>query len=224
MMILEHWTIFHAVLMWIMSYKFTDSLAMGVESCILIHREQGISIQYGTILLTLNVKLYSVLRGRPSRFQSLMCSRITLEADSGVSCRPMHSTKSLSGSIEMVSILSWYPTMRTLTHQIEVDTVVDQVVLARLDILGCTEVYPVLLADMLDLLVGASQTTDIRVEFLEVFAQNLRSIADRVASNEHGKEQLVVSSSLLDLVNDLGHLVQLVGADIRAMRETKVNL
>lgn len=114
--------------------------------------------------------------------------------------------------------------MRALTHQIEVNTVVDQVVFARLDILGCTEVYPVLFADMLDLLVGAGQTTDIRVKFFEVFAQNLRSIADRIASNEHGKEQFVVSSSLLDLVDDLGHLVQFVGANIRAVRETKVNL
>lgn len=41
---------------------------------------------------------YSVFRGRPSRFQSLMCSMMTFVADSGVSWRPMHSTKSLSGS------------------------------------------------------------------------------------------------------------------------------
>lgn len=42
---------------------------------------------------------YSVLSGLPSLFQSLMCSRITLEAESGVSWRPIHSTKSLSGSM-----------------------------------------------------------------------------------------------------------------------------
>ena len=42
---------------------------------------------------------YSVLSGLPSLFQSLMCSRITLDADSGVSWRPIHSTKSLSGSM-----------------------------------------------------------------------------------------------------------------------------
>lgn len=35
----------------------------------------------------------------PSFFQSLMCSRMIPAALSGVSCRPIHSTKSPSGSI-----------------------------------------------------------------------------------------------------------------------------
>lgn len=48
---------------------------------------------------------YSVLSGFPSLFQSLMCSKITLDADSGVSWRPIHSTKSLSGS--MVNLLAY---------------------------------------------------------------------------------------------------------------------
>jgi hypothetical protein len=39
-----------------------------------------------------------VSNGLPSRFQSVMWFMMSLVAESGVSCRPMHSTKSPSGS------------------------------------------------------------------------------------------------------------------------------
>lgn len=112
----------------------------------------------------------------------------------------------------------------SLTHQVEVDTVVNQVIFASLDIPGSTEVHPVLLADMLDLIIGTSQAHNTGVELLEVVAQNLRAVAGRVTGNEDRHEDLVITSSFVNLVDDLSHLIQLVRADIRAMRETEVDL
>lgn len=43
-----------------------------------------------------------------------------------------------------------------LTHEVEVDAVVNKVIFVRLHILGSTEVYTVLLANVLDLFVGTS--------------------------------------------------------------------
>ena len=114
--------------------------------------------------------------------------------------------------------------MIILTHQVKVDAVVNQVILARLDVLGSAKVHPVLTADMLDLLVGASQAHNVWVELLQVCAQHLRGIADRVARNEDRQEGLVILGRLLDLVDDLGHFVQLVRADVGAVSETKVDL
>jgi hypothetical protein len=101
---------------------------------------------------------------------------------------------------------------------------VHKVILARLHVLGCAEVDTVLTADVLDLLVGTGQADDARVEFLQILAQNLRGITSRIAGNEDRKEKLVVLGGLSDLVNDLGHLVQLVRADIGAVGEAKVDL
>lgn len=112
----------------------------------------------------------------------------------------------------------------SLTHQVEVNAVVHQVILTRLHILGRAEVHAVLTADVLDLLVGTSQANDTRVELLQVLAQDLRGITGRIAGNEDREENLVVLGGLLDLLNDLGHLVQLVRADIGAVGETKVDL
>lgn len=111
-----------------------------------------------------------------------------------------------------------------LTHQVEVDAVVHQVILASLHILGCAEVHAVLAADILDLLVGTSQAHNARVELLQVFPQDLRGITGGIAGNEDREEKLVVLGGFPDLVNDLGHLVQLVRADIRAVSETEVDL
>jgi hypothetical protein len=62
------------------------------------------------------------------------------------------------------------------------------------------------------------------MELLEVLAQHLGRVASRVAGDEDGQKHFIVLGLLFDLVDDLGHLVQLVGADIRAMRETEVDL
>lgn len=101
---------------------------------------------------------------------------------------------------------------------------IHQVILARLHVLGRAEVDTVLAADVLDLLVGTGQADDARVELLQILAQNLWGIAGRIAGNEDRKEKLVVLGGLSDLVDDLGHLVQLVRADIGAVGKTKVDL
>lgn len=111
-----------------------------------------------------------------------------------------------------------------LTHQVKVDAVVHEVILAGLDIPGRAKVHAVLTADVLDLLIGTRQAHNTRVEFLQVLAQHLGGIASGVAGNENRQEKLVVLGRLLDLVDDLGHLVQLVRADIGAVGETEVDL
>ena len=117
-----------------------------------------------------------------------------------------------------------YEVLSALTHQIEVDTVVHEVILAGLHVPGSTKVHTVLLADVLDLLVRASQADDARVELLQILAQHLGRITDGIASDENGQENLLIPGSSLDLLDDLGHLVQLVGADIRAVSEAEVDL
>ena len=101
---------------------------------------------------------------------------------------------------------------------------VHKVVLAGLHILGGTEVHTVLLAHMLDLLVRASQADDAGVELLQILAQHLGRITDGIASNKDGHEELLVPGRSLDLLDDLGHLVQLIGADIGAVSEAEVDL
>lgn len=111
-----------------------------------------------------------------------------------------------------------------LTHQVEVDTVVHEVVLSGLHILGGAEVHAVLLAHMLDLLVRASQADDAGVELLQILAKHLGCITDGITGNENGHEELLISGRSLDLLDDLGHLVQLIGADIGAVSEAEVDL
>lgn len=113
---------------------------------------------------------------------------------------------------------------RGFTHQVEVDAVVHKVILARLRILRRAEVHAVLLANVLDLLIGTSQAHNARMELLQVLAQDLGCVTGRIAGNEDREEKLVVLGGLPDLVNDLSHLIQLVRADIGAVGEAKVDL
>lgn len=114
--------------------------------------------------------------------------------------------------------------MMSLTHQVEVDTVVHQIVLARVHVLRCAEVHPVLLAHILHLLVRASQADNVPVELLEIRAQHFGGIASRIAGNKDRQKDVLALGSLLHLVNNLGHLIQLIRADIGAVREAEVNL
>lgn len=101
---------------------------------------------------------------------------------------------------------------------------VHQIVLARLDVLRGAEVHSVLLADMLDLLVRASQADNVGVKLAQVLAQHLGRVAGRIASNEDGAENISTAGSLADLVDDGGHLVKLIRADVGAVGEAEVDL
>lgn len=101
---------------------------------------------------------------------------------------------------------------------------VDQIILAGLHILGGAKVDAILPANVLDLLVGTSQANNARVELLQVFTENLGGITGWITSDEHRKEDVLALGGLLDLFDNLGHLVQFIGADIRAMREAEVDL
>ena len=108
-----------------------------------------------------------------------------------------------------------------LTHEVEVNAVVYEVILTRQDVLRCREVDTESLASSLDLFVLSSQTNQIVVELLQVLLCDLGGISCRVACDEDRSHNITVL--LLDIVNHAGHLVQLFRADIRAVCESKVN-
>lgn len=107
-------------------------------------------------------------------------------------------------------------------HQVEVDAVVDEVVLAGLDVLGGAEVDAVRLADGLDLVVRARQAHEARVELGEVRLQHPGVVARRVARDEDRHHAPRVLR--LHRVEHPRHLVQLLRADVRAVREAEVDL
>lgn len=108
-------------------------------------------------------------------------------------------------------------------HQVKVDAVVDEVVLAGLDVLGRAEVDAVLLAQRLDLVVGSGQADEPGVELGQVLLQGRWVVARRVAGDEDGEEGRVGVLGL-DNVEHLGHLVELFGADVGAAGEAEVDL
>lgn len=109
-----------------------------------------------------------------------------------------------------------------LTHQVEVDAVIHQVILPRLHIRRGREVHPVRLAHILDLLPCAGHAQNIRMELCQIPSDNLRRISRRIARDEHILHD-ACAVLLFDLINHAGHLVQLFRADIRAVGEAKVH-
>ena len=148
---------------------------------------------------------------------------MTLAAWSAVKLRPIASTKSPSGSVSYLLVQSSCASCTTQhTHQIEVNAVINQVVLARLGILGRAKVHPIRLASILDLLVVARQPNEIRVELGQVFLEYARVVARGVACNHDGEED--VSAFGDDFVVHEGHFVEFVGADVGAVGEAEVDL
>lgn len=107
-------------------------------------------------------------------------------------------------------------------HDVEVDAVVDEVVLAGLDVRRRAEVDTVCLADSLDLIVGAREADELGVELGEIAFEHFRLVARRVTGDEDGREG--AGALLLHEIIHARHLVQLIGADVRAVREAKVDL
>ena len=60
------------------------------------------------------------------------------------------------------------------------------------------------------------------MELRQIPANHLGGIASRIARNEHIPHD-ALAVLLFDLVDHAGHLVQLLGADVRAVREAKVH-
>lgn len=101
---------------------------------------------------------------------------------------------------------------------------VDQVVFSRFHVLRRTKVDPISFAHLLHLLVCACKTDDVRVEFSEVFPQHFRCITGRITGYENWTHDVGAIGGFFDLVDDGGHFVEFVGADVGAMRETEVYL
>lgn len=108
-------------------------------------------------------------------------------------------------------------------HQVEVNTVVHEVILARLDILRRAEVDAVLLAQRLDLVVCAGQADELGVELDQVLLKSLGVVACGVAGDED-REEGVLGGLFLDEVEHAGHLVEFFGADVGAAGEAEVDL
>lgn len=151
-----------------------------------------------------------------------MWSEIILAAREAGSFLPRASTKSPSGSGKRSAEFIDLSCSEPLTHQIKIYAVVDQVVLARLDVCRRGKVDPVLLANVLNVFVCASQTDNVWVELLQVGLQDGGSVAGRIAGDENGAQR--VARRFLDLVNHLGHLVQFLGANVGTVAEAKVHL
>ena len=99
---------------------------------------------------------------------------------------------------------------------------INQVVLSRLHRWRCAKVYTIFFACLLDVLVRSRQAQNGRVEFSQVFLEHFGRIARGVAGNHDGNED--IAALLFDLLVHQSHLVELVGADVRAVREAEVDL
>lgn len=112
--------------------------------------------------------------------------------------------------------------LRKLTHQVKVDTVIHQIILPGLHIRRRREVNPIRLANILNLLPRPRHAQNIIMELGQIPPDNLRRVPSRVARDEH-TPQHALALLLLDLVDHAGHLVQLLRADVRAVREAEVH-
>jgi len=71
-------------------------------------------------------------------------------------------------------------------HQIKVNTMIDQIILAFLDSLWRTKIHSILLTNVFDLFPGAREADYCRVEFGEVGLKDAGGVAGRVAGYEEG--------------------------------------
>jgi len=70
-------------------------------------------------------------------------------------------------------------------HQIEVDTMIDQIILALLHALRRAEIHPIRFTDALYLLPSPCKPNEIWMELLEVFFEHSWGISGGVASDEN---------------------------------------
>ena len=101
---------------------------------------------------------------------------------------------------------------------------IDQIILTRLNILRRTEINPILLANMLNLVISTRQAQNPRMELLQISAEDLGRISGRIAGDENRLEDFIVLSLCTDAVNDSSHFVELIRTDIGAVSEAEVDL
>lgn len=73
---------------------------------------------------------------------------------------------------------------RIPTHDVKIDGMIDEIILARFDAFGGTEIDAVGSTHVFDLLPGARQADKGGVEFREVFFEDGGGVAGRVAGYE----------------------------------------
>ena len=108
-------------------------------------------------------------------------------------------------------------------HEVEVDAMIYQIVLTRLDILRCAEVDAILLAKVLNLFVRASQTDEVGVELGKIALESFGVVSFRIASHKYG-QQGILGNLLLDRVKHASHLIELFRANVGAASKTEVDL
>ena len=110
----------------------------------------------------------------------------------------------------------------SLTHQIKVNRVVDQVILPRLHVRRRREVHPELLTRILDLLPLAREAQQVGMELSQVLLDDLRRVPRWITRNKDGQQD-ALAVVFLHIINHARHFVQFLGADIRTVREAKVH-
>ena len=70
------------------------------------------------------------------------------------------------------------------THQIEINTMIHQIIHPRLHTFRCTEIYPIFLTYILDLLPCPRQTYKTWMKFGEIMLQDSRCVSGRVTTDE----------------------------------------
>ena len=98
---------------------------------------------------------------------------------------------------------------------------INQIILAGLDILRRRKVHSVRLAHALDRVIRPRQTQNVLVKVCQVVLRNLGRVPRRVASDEDRPHDSPMRR--LDLVNHASHFVQLFGTDVRTVGEAKVD-
>lgn len=109
-----------------------------------------------------------------------------------------------------------------LTHDVEVNAVIDKVVLPWLDMLWRRPVDTVFLAHCAHGIVRACEPDHVRVEVRKIGLEHGRGVTVRIAGDDYGSQD--VATFRVDCVDHLGHLVELIWADVGAVREAEVEL
>ncbi len=124
-----------------------------------------------------------------------------------------------------------------LTHQIEINTVIHQVIHPWLHTLRRTKVHPIFLTHIPDLFPCSRQAHKTWMKFCQIMLQNSRCVSGRITSDEEGQKRSfagrwidegVGADAVLrgggDEIDHVGHLVKLIRADVWTVGEAEVNL